>query len=87
MLAECWSFVTLCRLISLAARPWCSGQRLPCRWSWKTAVLVCLSLGRVVIVAFAVDLCIVFQQKFADLTLGGEVFEAFVAMRAFVAVW
>ena len=50
-------------------------------------MLVCLSLGRVVIVAFAVNLCIGFQQKFADLTLGGEIFEASVAVRAFVAVW
>ena len=40
-----------------------------------------------VVVAFAMDLCIVFQQKFANLTFGRKVFEAFAAMRAFVAVW
>ena len=39
------------------------------------------------VVAFAMNLCIVFQQKFADLTFGRKVFEAFVTVRAFVAVW
>jgi hypothetical protein len=39
------------------------------------------------VVAFAMDLCVVFQQEFAKLTFGGEVFKSLVAVRAFVAVW
>jgi hypothetical protein len=39
------------------------------------------------VVAFAMGFCVVFQQEFAELTFGGEVFESLAAVRAFVAVW
>ena len=44
-------------------------------------------LGGLTFVAFAVNLCVVFDQQVAKLTFGGKVFETLVAVMAFVAVW
>ena len=46
-----------------------------------------LCLGRLPVVTLAVGRSVVFEQKVTELTLGGEVFEALVAVWASVAVW